>query len=402
MKTHILILFLILFLAPTALAEISGELEEEIRYHDGEDQIEILVRTNGSIVDEGDFSNEIDVKRNYRSLDTAFLEVEPDHVEKIEQNPYVKRVGPNFRVKPMLSESRTQINADFKNSFEYNGSNVSIAVMDSGISPHPAIEITERADFTGEGQSDESGHGTHVAGIIASKNRRYTGIAPGSNIYDLKVLDSEGAGKGSDMLAGLSYAVRNDVDIAVLSLGSIVEKCNGRDILSRAVDQASRTGMVVVVAAGNQGPEESTITSPGCSREAITVGAADKNGKIAPYSSRGLTADGRVKPDVVAPGSNIASANADGGFIRRSGTSMAAPHVAGQAAILLSSGQSPRSIKQNIINSSNDLGYFQRIQGSGMIDVRESLNISDQSIDSREISWSERIRAWISQLLFLY
>ena len=402
MKSYLLLFLSALIFAVPVYGEVAPALQEDIQSLDDEEDIEVLVWINGSSVGEEDFSYDVEVKESFGVLDTVLLEIESGHAEEIDQNPHIERVGPNYRIKAMLSESRPQINADFRDSYSYNSSNVSIAVMDSGIASHPSLEVTEKVDFTGDGEGDENGHGTHVAGIIASKHGRYRGIAPGSEIHDIKVLDSEGAGRGSEMLAGLNYAVRNDLDVAVLSLGSIVERCNGRDILSRAVDQASRTGLVVVVAAGNQGPEESSITSPGCSREAITVGAVDKSARIAPYSSRGLTADGRVKPDVVAPGSNIASANIDGGFIRRSGTSMAAPHVAGQTAILISSGQRPETVKQRIINSSTDLGYSQSSEGAGMINVQESLNFTDTEIKTSEGNWIETIRAWIRQIWFLY
>ena len=402
MEDYLLLVLVTLIFVSPVYADVSPALEEELQYLEEDEEIQALVWTNGSDVEEKDFSRSIEVKANYQFLDSALLELESGEVGAVDRKPFVERVGPNYRVKAMLSDSRPQINADFTGSSLYNGSNVSIAVMDSGISSHPSIDVMERADFTGDGEGDQNGHGTHVAGIVVSKHPRYQGVAPGSDVYDVKVLDSEGTGKGSDMLSGLNYVVKNDIDVAVLSLGSLVETCNGRDILSRAVDQASRTGAVIVVAAGNQGPEERTMTSPGCSREAITVGATDKTGRMAPYSSRGLTADGRVKPDVVAPGSNIASANIDEGFIRRSGTSMAAPHVAGQAAILLSSGQNSETVKRTIINSSTDIGYPQRSQGAGMINIQESLNFTDTNIRTSEKTWIGTVKAFLTRLWFLY
>jgi serine protease AprX len=257
-----------------------------------------------------------------------------------------------------------------------NGSGVTVAVVDSGVKPHtdlPATRIRAFVDFVNGKTTayDDYGHGTHVAGIVAgsgaASNGQYAGVAPGASIVALKVLDATGAGKTSDVMAALEWVLANhllhNIRVVNLSLGHPIYEAAATDPLVQLVDQLSRRGIVVVVSAGNMGRNTlgqtvyGSITSPANAQGAITVGAADTKNSllrsddvIASFSSRGPTRyDYFVKPDVIAPGYQIASLLASGStlatkypgnvvgssYFRLNGTSQAAPVVAGAAALAL-------------------------------------------------------------------
>lgn len=393
---------LLLFFISLGSADVSPELEEELDEIEEDEMVEVLVNTEDVEIHESNFSQNlgVEVHRDYSELGMAYLEMPASSVENVANRNFIERAEPNYEIEAMLTDSRPQIKVGTTET-NYTGENVSVAIIDSGIAEHRYLDIYEQVDFTGEGTGDLNGHGTHVAGIVASNHSDYRGIAPKSELYDLKVLEEDGSGQGSYMLRSVDYVISNDIDVAVMSLGSRLDRCNGNDVLSRSVDIASDRGAVVVAAAGNDGPGSQTITSPGCSRSAITVGAVDKQDNIATYSSRGPTADERVKPDVVAPGSSIGSTSKTGGLVRMSGTSMATPHVAGQAAILLSTDLEPGEVKPVITESSEDIGARENFQGHGRIDVEASLEeIGERPIFERQdISAWDRFKNWFLSLL---
>ncbi|MBW2984775.1 S8 family serine peptidase [Candidatus Woesearchaeota archaeon] len=219
------------------------------------------------------------------------------------------------------------------------------------------------------------------------------GVAPDAVLYAYKVLDEGGSGTWSGVIAGIEYAVdpnqdgdfSDKVDIASMSLGGFG---NPDDPVSQAVDNAVDAGVIFTISAGNNGPWESSIGSPGTARKAITVGASDKGDYIAGFSSRGPTSIGTVKPDVVAPGVDIYSAVPTGdcrlcdpsGYSGLSGTSMAAPHVAGAAALMKQAHPdwSPDDIKYALRNTAVDLGYDVNTQGYGRIDVLKSVQLQNK------------------------
>lgn len=250
---------------------------------------------------------------------------------------------------------------------------------------------------------DDNGHGTHVSGIVAG-NGALKGVAPGANIIAYKVLDAYAQSTYDLILSAIDAAVAtrldsdptNDIAVMNMSLGADCggtydDNCGPNDVISRAVDEATANGIVSVIAAGNSGPGIATIGSPGTARTAITVGAVDKSKKIAGFSSRGpvsIPGELVLKPDIVAPGVNICSAELFGTFfpdqkcidndhVSLSGTSMAAPHVTGIVALIkqLHPDWTPDQIKTVIKNNADDLGYDINTQGSGLVDALKIFNI---------------------------
>ena len=232
----------------------------------------------------------------------------------------------------------------------YSARDLTIAVIDTGIdASHPDFaggKVLVWKDWVnGRSQPyDDDGHGTHVASIAAGavNAQGEGGVAPGASIIALKVLGEQG-GTASDISQSVEWCIQNraryGIDVINMSLGG-EGSSDGRDLLSRSVNRAVAAGLVVCVAAGNEGPGSYTVSSPGAAADAITVGNMIDLGKggfaLAPSSSRGPTADGRVKPDLCAPGWMIRAAEANtGGYTRKTGTSMATPFVAGVAALML-------------------------------------------------------------------
>ncbi|WP_330466607.1 S8 family peptidase [Micromonospora zamorensis] len=231
----------------------------------------------------------------------------------------------------------------------WTGRGTTVAVLDTGADfTHPDLvgRVADRADFTAEGGDavDHNGHGTHVASTIAGTGAaargQRRGVAPDAKLVIGKVLDDHGSGADSGIIAGMEWAA-NRADVINMSLGGS-DPDDGNDPLSLAVDGLSRsTGALFVIAAGNSG---GAISSPGSAASALTVGAVDRNDKLADFSSRGpLVTSNVAKPELVAPGVDIVAARAAGTNLQDpidryyeaiSGTSMASPHVAGAAALL--------------------------------------------------------------------
>ncbi|MDX6398765.1 MAG: serine protease AprX, partial [Gaiellaceae bacterium] len=219
---------------------------------------------------------------------------------------------------------------------------------------------------------DDHGHGTHVAATIAGDGDArpdllYRGVAPAAALVGVKVLDAAGSGTSADVAAGIEWVIANKdvygIEAINLSLGS--SGCsNGTDAESTSVNRASAAGIVVVVAAGNAGPGTCTVGSPGAAADALTVGAMADMGvdgfKQAYFSSRGPTADGRIKPDVSAPGVSITSAAAgtSNGYAVFSGTSMATPFTVGTALLMRDANPAltPQQVKDMIRSTAVDWG----------------------------------------------
>ena len=284
------------------------------------------------------------------------------------------------------------------------GEGVKIAVLDTGVDKEACgLEgrvVYSKSFIPYEGDEDLHGHGTHVASIAASADDKYGGVAPKAQIYSFKVLDSHGEGDVISVARGIVAAVNAGVDVMNLSLGGPGHK---DDLLSRLVNMAASRGVVAVVAAGNEGPGEGTITSPGTAALAITVGAVDRRRRVASYSSRGPV-DGMMKPELVAPG-GAPTRNLEDTVVasrpRRAkptcppvgdcymgcvGTSMAAPHVAGAAALILeevkkreaATEHKPQFVKRILMETAEDLGEPRNAQGAGLLRIDKAVERATQ------------------------
>lgn len=256
------------------------------------------------------------------------------------------------------------------------GAGVGVAVVDSGIdgtAPEFEGRISAFYDFTQGGAlatpTDDYGHGTHVAALIGAQSLLFAGIAPRVHFVGAKVLDSNGKGRTSDLIAALEFLTANrralKIHVINLSLGHPILEPAATDPLVQAVERAVAAGLVVVTSAGNHGQNPTTgvagyagITSPGNAPSAITVGSLDMNGTadrrddtVSPFSSRGPTwYDSLVKPDILAPGHGLfgvsaaastlatddtAKLSASGAEVKLFGTSMAAATATGVVALAL-------------------------------------------------------------------
>lgn len=309
-----------------------------------------------------------------------------------------QKVWLDGRVKASLDVSVPAVGAPAAWSAGLTGRGVKIGVVDTGIDrDHPdfAGRIAASQSFVPGSSSamDDNGHGTHVASIAAgsgaASDGKYRGVAPDAELVVAKALDAGGSGANSDIIAGMEWAANQGAKVINISLGGLAT--DGTDPLSQAVNRISEaTGALFVVSAGNDGTAESPywIGSPGAADQALTVGSV---AKTAPYersyfSSWGpRVGDNAVKPEITAPGAEIAAARADGSTLggdvgnpryqSMSGTSMAAPHVAGGAALLAQ--QHPDwnrgQIRDRLVSTANPgkEGEVTR-EGAGMMDLAQA------------------------------
>lgn len=266
------------------------------------------------------------------------------------------------------------------------GKGITAAILDTGIVDHPDLSdrICLFKDFV-RGKRiayDDNGHGTHVAGILAGNGScgGKAGIAPEARIVALKVLDEKGNGKIRQVIAGirflLSIQTLFDIRIVNISVGTFPNpKDSEEKRLLYWVEKLWEQGMVVVVAAGNLGPKSGTITVPGNCKEVVTVGALHENLKKRPYSGRGPASGCVIKPDLLAPGTEVISCChrylAGQDYQKKSGTSMATPVVSGAAALLLQEYPhlTNQEVKQRLWDCCDDLGLLPNVQGHGLLNI---------------------------------
>lgn len=274
------------------------------------------------------------------------------------------------------------------------GKGINIAIVDTGLSLHPDFQsrITGWYDALKGNPSpyDDSGHGSHVAGIAAGDGRisrgLYKGIAPEAGLIGVKVLNKKGNGTISDIMRGLNWILHNkerfQIRIVNISIGANDKKTFDENCdFVKKVNLLWDAGIVVIAAAGNKGPNRQTISAPGNSRKIITVGSSDVCGTAEEpelsHSGIGPTLSCIKKPDVVAPGSRIISCSAGSEnrheqyYSMKSGTSMSTPIVTGAVALLLSKypEMTPREVKIRLKNSCTDLNLPHEKQGWGLLNI---------------------------------
>jgi subtilisin family serine protease len=313
-------------------------------------------------------------------------------LEQLKNNPLVEYMGNDRKISAFIDthienqiipESVDRVDGESLNTIGINSNFVDadIAILDTGIDlDHADLNVFhERSFIPGTiNADDDHGHGTHLSGVAAAKDNSFgiVGIAPGARLWAIKVLESSGMGEISTLIKGLDYINQNQnqVDVAVLSLGCECES----GALDIAINNSIKAGITIVVAAGNEGKDAGTFT-PANNPEVITVSAiADTDGKCGgkgpstPYGADDMLASFSNYGDVVdisAPGVDIYSTFKSNSYTKLTGTSMAAPHVAGAAALYISlhPEASPNDVKSYLITSGtnfsdlcdgNGHGYF--------------------------------------------
>ncbi|WP_090867324.1 S8 family peptidase [Oceanobacillus limi] len=273
--------------------------------------------------------------------------------ERVDYLEYDKIV----EVKPQQTVEWSNVSVQAPRALQSNltGRNIKISVIDSGIAEHEDLPIAKgvsMVDYT-TSYYDDNGHGTHVAGIIGARNNDVgiVGIAPESVIYAVKVLDQDGLGYTSDVIAGIDWSIQNNVDIINLSLGSEISSRLMESIVTKATDQ----NILLIAATGNNGTiagTENNVSYPARLPTVIGVGATDKNNQRASFSSTG------EQVELAAPGVNILSTYLNNSYAKMSGTSSASPFVAGIAALLKQ--RDPNltisQLRTQLQNASLDLG----------------------------------------------
>jgi len=302
-----------------------------------------------------------------------------------------------------LNNSRPLIGADQVQAGGITGKGIAVAIQDTGVdASHPALAgvVGAQQDMTGTAvKRDDFGHGTHCAGIVASQDGTFRGIAPGANLIDIRLMDGNGASQPSWCVAAFTAAVTSGARVSSNSWGfthanGAWTDSNGTCVLCTAANNTVAAGVTVAVAAGNEDNDscasyDTHLDCPGIADSVITVAASDKSDKMAGFSSIGPTPDNRAKPDITAPGVDITSCQATGtslgpvtapGFVKLSGTSMATPHVAGVAALILSKnpGQSPANVKSLIMSTAVNIGATANEMGAGRVNALAAVNQTPQ------------------------
>lgn len=397
-KTIVIILISILFatsiLAPnTAWADPAEKVDVIIGFNTASDAE--LVRSLG-----GKINNE------FHNFPFIACNIPIQAVGALKNNPKVTFVEEDAEVTALVNYADSwgvvKIGAQTVYESGNSGEGINVAVIDTGINYlHEDLKLAyaDGYDFVNDDADpmDDNGHGTHCAGIIAADPLNIyavAGVAPGANIYALKVLNSQGSGLTSDIIAAIDWAIdtrdtSKPIHVISMSLGSSVSS----DSLKTACDSAHNKGIVVVAAAGNNGLARrtpSSISYPARYDSVIAVGATDQNNVRASFSSTG------PELDLMAPGVNILSDylnvdTSDGDFdtTTMSGTSMACPHVAGTAALVLNSDEKSwlafgytdgdgvwesGEVAKVLIGTADDLGTsgFDNLYGYGLVDADEA------------------------------
>ena len=354
------------------------------------------------------------LKRNLSSIRGGHFNVSRKGLATLVNDPDIAYISPDRTIEMKSTDHYIEsVGADWAQNNGWDGTGVTVAVIDSGISDHPDLRdasgntrvIYNESFVNGESPADLYGHGTHVAGIIAGNGASSVtmqgglirGVAPKVNLVNLKVLNKNGSGADSAVIAAIQRAIdlkgQYNIKVINLSLGRGVFESYQQDPVDQAVESAYQAGITVVVSAGNDGRIDvsgingyATINSPGNDPYVITVGAADTyntastgDDTVDTYSSRGPSLfDHIVKPDVVAPGNKIislmdqgstlsgllpnsavySSTTAANSYFTLSGTSMAAPVVSGTVALMLQKdhGANPDTIKARLMKKALGLG----------------------------------------------
>ena len=350
--------------------DINGNgIEDSLEEQGGREQRVIVLH-------ESNVSSSTSASDEFRLLPISALTVPSDTLKKIASSEGVKAIYRDQKLK-VLALPEEETHSTFQSSSPgriddprsyhgYTGKGVNVALIDTGADEdHEALsgKILAFKDFVNNQTKayDDNGHGTHCASLIGGYEGM--GVAPDTGLVVIKVMDRDGACYTSDALKALEWCLENKdlykIRIISFSVGG-ESPSGGSSLLDEACNRMVQEGLVMCVAAGNSGPGEASIVVPGEAENVITVGAVDESGAIFDLSSRGPTASGEIKPDLVTMGVDIVSALAGSKNDQSSvsGTSMAVPLVSGGAAILLEAegSLSPPDVKRILLKTADDLG----------------------------------------------
>ncbi len=297
-----------------------------------------------------------------------------------------------------------------------DGSGVGVALIDSGVARTEGLDapgaVIDGPDFTADAGTsaahvDAAGHGTHLAGVIAGRPHRaegaegdFTGVAPGAHLINLKARAADGTTEVADVAEAVRWAIAHRVELNIRVLNLSFNTTNPSDDLAAALQDAWRAGITVVVSAGNDGTDATTLTAPADDPMLISVGATDHMGtvdtaddRLADFSSRG---NAGAQPSLVAPGRSIVSRVAPGSeaeeqtealvtdsLVKASGTSQSAAEVAGLVALLQQQrpGLTPDQVKALLLGSTSPVQGRPVGAGAGLVDVDRALRLPTPTFD---------------------
>lgn len=308
------------------------------------------------------------VMHSYKYISAVAADLPEQAIENLKKNDKIGYVEPDYKVSALgetVPWGITRIGASLVHTNGNKGTGINVAIIDTGINyNHPDLCDNYKGgyDFVNDDVDplDDNGHGTHCAGIIAAEDNDIgvIGVAPEANLYSLKIINNTGSGNISDLIAAIEWATEtckdtdtsNDIQIISMSLASN----SGVTALETACSQAYDSGILLVAAAGNDGNRRGTgdsVDYPGAYSSVIAVAATDSMDNRASFSSTGPAVE------LAAPGVNILSTYQDG-WASLSGTSMACPHVAGTAALVMEANPSftNDNIRDRLAQTATDLG----------------------------------------------
>jgi len=327
------------------------------------------------------------IKYTYHIVDAIAASIPEKAIEALQKNPNVTHVELDVKVYALDAELDNswgvkRIGSGFVHDDDNKGTGVNIAIIDSGIDyTHPDLDDNYAGgyDFVNDDNDpmDDDGHGTHVAGTVAAEDNGsgVVGVAPEASLYALKVLDSGGSGYFSDIIKALEWCMSNDIQVTNNSYGSSGDP---GITVEEAFNNAYNAEIIHVAAAGNSGNppgKGDNVGYPAAYDSVIAVAATDQSDERARWSSTG--------PDVelAAPGVSIYSTYI-GGYSTLSGTSMASPHVAGVAALVIASGISDAMVvRTKLQETADDLGAtgWDSQFGYGLVDADEAAGVETPS-----------------------
>lgn len=348
--------------------------------------IDIIVRYEDTVPEEGSLDPRFKNVETMDVLPIQTMSVPVSAVREISLQENVRRITYDQEVEPSQSTydvSSEDWNQDMIGTFDawedgYTGQNVNVAVLDTGFYQHPEITYAGGHSIFGEDDdmgpdpwtNDHSGHGTHVAGILgAAQGTRAQGVAPGIDLYGVKVYHEDNGGKTrvGNLLSGIDWAINNESDIIVISSGYADPNNEVHEMIQKAANQ----GILTFAASGNMTDDNATIDYPAAHPEVIAVSGV--NHRQAHVTDSMLASEN----ELAAPGQNILGLSTDGLHTTMSGTSQAVPHVAGIAALLMEKypNDSASAIRQRMVDQALDLGEEGRdvIYGYGLVQYEEQV-----------------------------